>query len=125
MRVGVRNLDWLTKERLMEVVENASDDSSESGSTDVIVGVVDHDIARVAWVEPVLENSWADSQSRVEGGTSPAVNGAESPEDEADSGEDPYRGRSMGGLASSHMQNVGHEDESADHLHIEGGRILI
>lgn len=73
----------------MEVVEDASKDSTKGCSTDIQQEVVCHHVTGVYGVPPGLERSNANGQGGVEGCTSEVVDGAESPEDETDGWQDP------------------------------------
>ena len=113
-----------SKELLVEVVEDASEDTTEGRADDILPHVVCEDALWVVWIPGHLHHELSDSQGWVETCTSEGVDVAESPEDQTDGWHTPDTEIGAHGALACHMKDEKNEDESADDFHVCGRPVL-
>ena len=109
----------MLEESLVEVVEDASQDSSKGRSENIHGQVVSHYALWVHIIAPGLEEGAANCKGWVKTRSSECIHLAESPKDEADSGDSPDAHVRSDGLLTSGVKDEKNEDECADDFHIQ------
>lgn len=122
--VNVLPLAVISKEFLVEVVEDASEDATEGRADDILPHVVCEDTLWVVWIPGYLHNELSNSQGWVEACTGECVDVAESPEDQTDGWHAPDAKIRTHSALARHMKDEKNEDESADDFHVSGRPVL-